>query len=46
MLAGLPEFQEGKEAYSLHLTMAESCMKIFQEHKLLDIAALEQVGHI
>lgn len=43
MLAGLPEFQEGKEAYSLHLTMAEKCMKIFQEQKLLDVAAVEQV---
>lgn len=42
MLAGLPEFQEMKEAYSLHLTMAQECMNIFQHHKLPDIAQVEQ----
>ncbi|KJZ80054.1 hypothetical protein HIM_00768 [Hirsutella minnesotensis 3608] len=42
MLAGLPEFQEMKEAYSLHLTMAQECMNIFQGKKLPDIASLEQ----
>ena len=42
MLAGLPEFQEMKEAYSLHLTMAQECMNIFQHHKLPDIASVEQ----
>lgn len=43
MLAGLPEFQKGKEAYSLHLTMAQECMKVFQDHKLTDLASVEQV---
>ena len=43
MLAGLPQFQEGKEAFSLHLNMAEECMKVFSEHKLLDIGSVEQV---
>lgn len=42
MLAGLPQFQEMKESYSLHLTMAQECMNIFQHHKLPDIASVEQ----
>ena len=43
MLAGLPQFQELKEAYSLHLTMAQECMNVFQARKLADIASVEQV---
>lgn len=42
MLAGLPQFQEMKEAYSLHLTMAQECMNIFQYNKLPDLASIEQ----
>ncbi|PHH74303.1 hypothetical protein CDD83_4591 [Cordyceps sp. RAO-2017] len=42
MLAGLPQFQEMKEAYSLHLTMAQECMNLFQHRKLPDIASVEQ----
>ncbi|KAF2396743.1 Sec1-like protein [Trichodelitschia bisporula] len=42
MLAGLPQFQAMKEAYSLHLSMAQDCMNIFQRHKLPDLASLEQ----
>ncbi|KAJ5042361.1 uncharacterized protein L3040_004911 [Drepanopeziza brunnea f. sp. 'multigermtubi'] len=42
MLAGLPQFQEMKEAYSLHLSMAQECMNIFQQRKLPDIASVEQ----
>ncbi|KAH8808767.1 Sec1 family protein [Xylogone sp. PMI_703] len=42
MLAGLPQFQELKEAYSLHLNMAQECMNIFQKHKLPDLASVEQ----
>ncbi|KAL1874782.1 hypothetical protein VTK73DRAFT_136 [Phialemonium thermophilum] len=42
MLAGLPQFQEMKEAYSLHLTMAQECMNVFQRHKLPDVASIEQ----
>lgn len=42
MLAGLPEFQEMKEAYSLHLTMAQECMNLFQYNKLPEIASIEQ----
>ncbi|KAK2627818.1 hypothetical protein QTJ16_002464 [Diplocarpon rosae] len=42
MLAGLPQFQEMKEAYSLHLSMAQECMNIFQNRKLPDVASVEQ----
>ncbi|PGH26833.1 hypothetical protein AJ80_01413 [Polytolypa hystricis UAMH7299] len=42
MLAGLTEFQEGKNAYTLHLNMAQECMKLFQDHKLMDVASVEQ----
>ncbi|KAF1814193.1 Sec1-like protein [Eremomyces bilateralis CBS 781.70] len=42
MLAGLPQFQEMKDAYTLHINMAEGCMEIFQKHKLPEIALLEQ----
>ena len=43
MLVGLSGFQEGKEGFALHLEMAEKCVKLFQDHKLLDIGSLEQV---
>ena len=43
MLAGLPEFQEMKEAYSLHLSMAQDSMDMFQNYKLPDLASVEQV---
>jgi syntaxin-binding protein 1 len=42
MLAGLPQFQEMKEAYSLHMTMAQECMNLFQNHKLPDVSLVEQ----
>lgn len=42
MLAGLPQFQELKSLYSLHMSMAQSCMTIFGDHKLLDLAFVEQ----
>jgi len=42
MLAGLPQFTEMKDAYSLHLTMAQECMNRFQAQKLPDIASVEQ----
>ncbi|KAM5450045.1 syntaxin binding protein 1 [Microsporum canis] len=42
MLAGLSDFQEGKNAYTLHLNMAQETMRLFQEHNLADIAAVEQ----
>ncbi|KAH6635298.1 Sec1-like protein [Chaetomium sp. MPI-SDFR-AT-0129] len=42
MLAGLPQFKELKQAYTLHLTMAQNAMNIFQQFKLADVAAVEQ----
>jgi syntaxin-binding protein 1 len=43
MLAGLTQFQAEKATYSLHLTMAQECMDIFEKNKLPDMALLEQV---
>ena len=42
MMIGLPQFQEMKEAYSLHLTMAQESMNAFQGRKLADLATIEQ----
>ncbi|PLB49005.1 vesicle trafficking protein [Aspergillus steynii IBT 23096] len=42
MLAGLTEFQQGRDAYTLHLNMAQECMKLFQDHKLLEVSSVEQ----
>lgn len=44
MLAGLPQFQEGKEAYGLHLGMAQEAVNVFQKRRLADIASVEQVS--
>ncbi|CAK3877226.1 sec1 family superfamily [Lecanosticta acicola] len=43
MLAGLPQFQEMKEAYALHLSMAQESMNRFQKYKLPDLASVEQI---
>jgi syntaxin-binding protein 1 len=43
MLAGLPQFQEMKEAYALHLGMAQECMNRFQSWKLGELSSVEQV---
>jgi len=43
MLAGLPQFQEMKQAYSLHLSMAQESMNRFQQNKLPDLASVEQI---
>ncbi|OJJ77123.1 hypothetical protein ASPBRDRAFT_226627 [Aspergillus brasiliensis CBS 101740] len=42
MLAGLTEFQKGRDAYTLHLNMAQECMSYFQKHKLLEVSSVEQ----
>ena len=42
MLVGLNEFTAGKDAYTLHLNMAEECVKFFQERKLLEVSSIEQ----
>ncbi|KAL9529198.1 Protein transport protein [Sphaerulina musiva] len=43
MMAGLPEFQQMKEAYSLHLGMAQESMNRFQQRNLPDVASVEQI---
>lgn len=42
MMAGLPEFQKGKELFALHIDLAEKCARLFNERKLLDITSTEQ----
>ncbi|KAI1326292.1 Sec1-like protein [Xylariaceae sp. FL0255] len=42
MMAGLPQFTEMKEAYSLHITMAQQCMNHFEHHKLAEMSPTEQ----
>lgn len=42
MMAGLPEFQKGKELFALHIDVAEKCARLFNERKLLDITSTEQ----
>lgn len=42
MMAGLPQFQEAKEAFTLHLTMAKECMDLFRHQNLSDIGLMEQ----
>lgn len=42
MIAGLTEFQEGRDAYTLHLNMAQECMQHFQDRKLLEVSSVEQ----
>lgn len=44
MMAGLPQFQSQKEAYALHLGMAQESMNRFQKFKLPDLSSVEQVG--
>ena len=43
MLANLPQFQEMRDQFSLHLNMAEKCMEIFEQKKLLEVGLVEQV---
>ncbi|KIP07104.1 hypothetical protein PHLGIDRAFT_35581 [Phlebiopsis gigantea 11061_1 CR5-6] len=42
MLANLPQFQEQREKFSLHLNIAQECMGIFERAKLPAIATVEQ----
>lgn len=43
MLASLPQYQETRDKFSLHLDMAQECMTIFGEKKLPQAADVEQV---
>ncbi|KAL7409093.1 Sec1-like protein [Mrakia frigida] len=42
MLASLPQYQEMREKFSLHLSMAQSCMDLFETKKLSDTGMVEQ----
>ncbi|KAG6902573.1 hypothetical protein C0995_014579 [Termitomyces sp. Mi166 len=42
MLANLPQYQEQREKFSLHLNMAQECMAIFERNKLPLVANVEQ----
>ncbi|TDL23876.1 Sec1-like protein [Rickenella mellea] len=42
MLASLPQYQEQREKYSLHLNMAQECMDLFEQRKLTAVANIEQ----
>jgi len=42
MLANLPQYQEQREKFSLHLNMAQECMDIFERAKLPAVATVEQ----
>ncbi|RDB23678.1 Protein transport protein sec1 [Hypsizygus marmoreus] len=42
MLASLPQYQEHREKFSLHLNMAQECMAIFERDKLPLVANVEQ----
>jgi syntaxin-binding protein 1 len=42
MLASLPQFQQQRDQYSLHLDMAQECMNLFEHHKLNIAANVEQ----
>jgi len=42
MLANLPQYQDQREKFSLHLNMAEECMNIFERDKLPLVANVEQ----
>ena len=43
MLAGLPKYQQGKEAFALHLGMTSDAMELFVQRRLADYASVEQV---
>lgn len=43
MMASLPQLKEVKDKLSLHLTMAQKCMDMFESKKLPQSASVEQV---
>ncbi|KAK9729404.1 syntaxin binding protein 1, variant 3 [Basidiobolus ranarum] len=42
ILTSLPQFQEQKDQYSVHLAIAQECMSIFDNGKLTSVARVEQ----
>ena len=41
-LQGLPQYQDLKEKYALHIILAEDCMNYFNKRKFQEIATVEQ----
>ncbi|KAK3390946.1 Sec1 family protein [Podospora didyma] len=43
MMVDMQEFQRMKETYSLHVTMAQEALRVFDQHKIQEIAPVEQI---
>ncbi|KAF9940051.1 vacuolar sorting protein VPS33/slp1 [Mortierella alpina] len=41
-MAKLPQFQENKEKFSVHLSIVNECLEFIKHNKLVDISGLEQ----
>ena len=41
-LSALPEFQEMKEKFSLHINICQECTSLFERNKLVQVAGIEQ----
>ena len=42
VLQDLPEFQELKEKYAVHITLTQDCLEYFNKRRFTELAALEQ----
>jgi len=42
-MAKLPQFQENKEKFSVHLEIVNGCLEYIQHNRIVDISNLEQV---
>ncbi|KAI3636808.1 hypothetical protein MIR68_005075 [Amoeboaphelidium protococcarum] len=42
MMSAIPQFQELKSKFGLHMAMAQECLALFNRYKLEEIAAVEQ----
>ncbi|KAI9223501.1 Sec1-like protein [Blastocladiella britannica] len=41
-LAAMPQFQEMKQKYSIHINLTQECMNSIQRHKLVEVGDIEQ----
>ncbi|KAF9585154.1 vacuolar sorting protein VPS33/slp1 [Lunasporangiospora selenospora] len=41
-MAMLPQFQENKEKFSVHLAIVNECLEYIKHHRLVDVSGLEQ----
>lgn len=42
MLTAIPQFQDLKAKFSVHISMAQECMNLFEKHRIAASAAVEQ----